>query len=199
MWKFLWNGKKARCPKYNLTPHKRVGGAGLTYLHDYFWAVTLVQLKHWFQGPDRPIWVDIEERQTPTKTLKTFLMGDNWKHWNIKHLSPPIRVSIQAWRYLLSLKHTEEVVIDVQHPLDILEAQIPMLSIKPLSKQGITQISDLFTDQQPNSVEQILHDYNLPKNTLFTCVRISHFLKTNAITKTKIPNKAWQNLFHNPQ
>lgn len=120
--------------QHNLIPHKQVGGAGLTDLQDYLWAARLGQLKHWFQGPNRPVWADIEEKQIPMKSRTTFFIGDNWTPWNITQLSPPIRVSIQAWRYLLSLQHIKVVDIDVQHPLDILEAQIPMLSIKPLSQ-----------------------------------------------------------------
>lgn len=33
---------------------------------------------------------------------------------------------------------------------------------------------------------------NYQKKPLFTCIRISHFLKANPITKTKIPAKAWE-------
>lgn len=176
-----------------------MGGVGLTDLQDYLWAARLDQLKHWFQGHNRPIWADIEEKQIPTKSLTTFLMGDNWTPWNITQLSPPIRVSIQAWRYPLSLQHIKVVDIEVQHPLDILEAQIPKLSTKPLLQQGITQISDLYEEQQPKSAEQILHDYKLPKKTsIYLYTHITLF-ESQSYHKNQDTCQSLGILYHYPQ
>lgn len=73
-------------------------------------------------------------------------------------------------------------------PIGLLEAKIPMLSITKVHICGILHIQDHL---KPKTAEQIMTDFSLPDNMIFSCLRISHFLKSHPIPRIKIPTKAW--------
>lgn len=153
-----------------------MGGAGLVNIYDYLWAVRL----------------DIEKSSAPTEELKSLLLEYTWSPWNLSTISPPMQSSLKAWRFLLSQKQTEVHEINYRLPLLILEAKIPMLSVKGLVDQGIMHISDLYNSPLLKTSEQIMPQYQLPSNMLFTCLRITHFLQRQSSPQISLPPKAWQ-------
>lgn len=191
-WKYIWEGKKARCPRNNLISHRKVGGAGLVDIDDYLWAVRLDHIKYWFRTHENPLWVDIEKTIAPTNDLTLLLLGDIWSPWDLSSISPTMQTSLKAWRFILRITATVAGEINYRIPLHILEAKIPMLSVKELVRCGITHVSDLYDGTQPMYTEQIMAQYQLPSNKLFSCLRISHFLKSLPRPQLKISPKIWQ-------
>lgn len=105
---------------------------------------------------------------------------------------PPMQISLMAWRLLLNQNHTDTQEIDYKLTLNLLETKIPMLSVKDLVDHGIAHISDLYNGPQHKSTKQIMILYQLLNNKLFSCLRITHFLKSHPSPKIKILPKVWQ-------
>lgn len=118
-------------------------------------------------------------------------MGDVWKPWETENLPPCIQVSVLAWRFLLNPCHADTSDIEYQFPLRLLEAEIPMLSVKIFPTYGITTIQKLLTESKPKSAEQLITEYGLPRSMLFSCVRISLFLNSYFIPEIWILSKVW--------
>lgn len=155
-WRYIWNGKKSRWSRNNLTFHRKAGGVELVDIFDYYWAVHLDQIKHWFQKTDTPLWVDIETTLAPTNNLTLLTLSDRWTPWDTKQMSPPMQASLRAWRFLLEHNHRDTHDTKYDLPLTLLDSMIPMMNVKDLMHKGITHISDLYTGPQHKSVEHII-------------------------------------------
>lgn len=191
-WRYIWNGKKARCSRNNLMSHKKIGGAGLADLYDYYWAVRLDQTKLWLKTEDTPLWVDIETSLAPTKDLTLILLSDGWFPWKLSSFTPPMQISLRAWRFILAQKHNDIQDIQYTLPLTLLETKIPLLKTKHLTNKGITNILDLYNGTQLKPIDQIMTQYNLPNDRRLICLGITHFLKSCTRPTISLPNKIWQ-------
>lgn len=122
-----------------------------------------------------PLWVDIEKVISPTKDLTLLLMGNRWAPWDTTILSPPMQTSLKAWRFLLGQNHQDTQKTNYELPLTLLESKIPLIDVKDLTDQGITYISDLYEGTQYKSANQIMTQYHLMSDKLFTCLRHTFF------------------------
>lgn len=180
IWKFTWGGKKARCSRNNLIPHKSVGGVGFADIQDYLWAIRLDQLKHWFHDNNCPLWVEIERSSLPISNPITFLISDIWEPWETGGLSPSIQISLQTWRFLQKLgdSDTHDLVYDL--PIDLLGAKISMLSTtkhkthtRPFYRNN-TQICRTNDDRTPTTQQfavLLRTHFPLPKGTSHTQIQ----------------------------
>lgn len=193
-WKLLWGTKKARCSQATLIPHKRAGGAGLIDVHDYMWATRLDQIKYWFSPNEVPLWVEIEKTLAPIPDLPSILIGDSWIPWNLKQLPPTISISIKAWRFLLSRHGPDHRKLDYKLPLSIVEANIPMISLKSFPSQQVNNVQDLYHNKTPKSAACLMKDHNMPHNMLFTCLRVAHLTHKHPWNDIHLPTPVWQHL-----
>lgn len=134
------------------------------------WATRLDQLKYWFSLNEVPLWVEIEKSMAPIPDLQVVLLGDNWIPWDMKTIPPTINISLQAWRFLLTRQLSNRQVIVFKLPLSIIEANIPMLSLKTFPSQGINTVQDLLINNCPKTTECLMREFNMPNQLLLTCI-----------------------------
>lgn len=72
-----WQGKRPRGPYHILIRHKRVGGMGLLDLKDYYVAVVLDQLRHWFAPSDTKQWKAIKQYFKPFGQLSSLILAQS--------------------------------------------------------------------------------------------------------------------------
>lgn len=168
--KFIWNGKKARCSRSNLTLQKSVEGAGLEDIYNYYCVVRMDHLKFWFKEADGPLWHDVESARDPTGDLMSLLMSDFWKPWDTSTLSPPNQTTSMAWRLLYNQHPNMTIRVEYNYPLCLLEAMVPLLSTKLLSQSGINYAHEFANASSPKNVEVLVNEFNLSEN----CVLYLH-------------------------
>lgn len=103
-----------------------------------------------------------------------------------------MQISLRAWRFILEQKHKDIQDVNYKITLTLLETKIPLLMVRNLTYNGITHISDFYNGSQLKSTDQIMTQYSLPSDRTFTCLRITHFLKSQIRPSITLPCKIWQ-------
>lgn len=162
---------------------------------DYYWAVCVYQLKHWFTSAEPPLWVDIKLDITPFQDLFLLLLSDTWKPCDSKALTMPMQASLLSCGHLTTNKSSSKTPTYVSFPLQIFEARIPLLSVKTLFNYGIQEANALYISNS-YSLDGLIKKYHILAPHRFTCIRRLYFIAKYPQPIPSMPPLIWDFYTH---
>lgn len=127
---YIWSHKKPRCPHSVTIRLKKAGGMGLPDVKDYYVAVLLDQIRHWFTPTLGKQWRHIEQSFITKGDLRTLLLAE-WVTQTEYYIShPTITAALRVWTYFVSNIQgiTSDTKITIK--LEIFQFIMPDLSLR---------------------------------------------------------------------
>lgn len=135
LFRFLWEGKKARSAFAKLSKTGRARGMGVPVFADYHLAAILAQFRWWILKSPVPLWGEIEQSLIQGGKLYEYTLAYPYLTNTHKDFPLPVLATLQSWKYLTTHQSgsTPKVSIDIH--ISTLTLFIPDLRVDQWTKK----------------------------------------------------------------